>query len=139
MGKISSLDTVVLILFAIIGLIIPAAIIMRQFLGIDPIAVLNITWGRIVLGTIFTILSTITCLWNCYVSIYVPWSYERENGSMAGFAHTSGLPFIGGIYLFLAGLLMPPSILLGSYLLLLYAIDGNGMPRFFISIIRDGL
>ncbi len=139
MEKMSSINTVVLILFAAVGLIIPAAIILRHFFSIDPLALLHLTWGRTVLGTIFTLLSTVTCLWNCYVSLYVPWSYEKEHGSMAGFAHTSGLPFIGGIFLFLSGVLMPPSVSLASYLLFLYAIDGNGMPWFFISIIRNSV
>lgn len=139
MPKLSSVDTVVLILFAVIGLIIPAAIILRHFLEIDPLALLHINWGRTILGVIFSLLATITCLWNGYVSLYVPWNYEREHGSMAGFAHTSGLPFIGGGFLFLAGALMPSFAPLGVFLLFLYTIDGNGFPWFFISIIRNGV
>ena len=139
MGKMARVDIIVLILFAAIGLIIPAAIILRHFLEIDPLALLHIHWGRTVLGTLFTVLATIVCLLNCYLSIYIPWSYEREHGSMAGFAHTSGLPVIGGLFLFLAGTLMPPSVPLGIFLLFLYTIDGNGLPWFFISLIRNGV
>jgi hypothetical protein len=58
---------------------------------------------------------------------------------MEGFAHVSGLPLIGGFFIFCAGVLMPPSVPLGIYLLLLYAIDGNGIPWLFFSILQNGV
>jgi hypothetical protein len=58
---------------------------------------------------------------------------------MADFANVSGLPVVGGFFIFCAGALMPPSAPLGICLLLLYVIDGNGIPWFFISIIQNGV
>ena len=88
-------DIIVLILFAIVGLIVPTAIVGRHFLDLDPIAWLHINWGRTVLGYIFCILSTAVCPFNFYTTILVPWLYEREHGSMKDFAHMSGLPMLG--------------------------------------------
>jgi hypothetical protein len=139
MSKLSFEDVIVLIIFATIGLIIPAVVALRHFIGVDPLSVLNITWGRTVVGVVFTILATGVCLLNFYLSLLVPWLYKRRHGSMADFAHVSGLPMIGGFFVLLAGALMPPSVLLGIFLLLLYVVDGNGIPRFFILIIQNGV
>ena len=49
----------------------------------------------------------------------------------------SGIPVVGGIFVLCAGALMPSSVLFGIFLLLLYVIDGNGIPRFFVSIIQN--
>ena len=132
-------DIVVLVIFVIIGLIVPGVVVLRHFIGIDPLSLLNIKWGRTVLGIVFTLLATGVCLLNFYLSLLVPWLYERRHGSMADFAHMSGLPLIGGFLIFCAGALMPPSVMLGIYLLLLYVIDGNGIPCFFVSVIRNGV
>lgn len=132
-------DIVVLVIFVIIGLIVPGVVVLRHFIGIDPLSLLNIKWGRTVLGIVFTLLATGVCLLNFYLSLLVPWLYKRRHGSMADFAHMSGLPLIGGFFIFCAGALMPPSVLLGIYLLLLYVIDGNGIPCFFVSVIRNGV
>ena len=135
----SSEDIVVLVIFLIIGLIVPGVVLLRHFIGIDPISLLNIKWARAVLGIVFTLLATGICLLNFYLSPLVPWLYKRRHGSMADFAHMSGLPLIGGFPIFCAGALMPASVPLGIYLLLLYVIDGNGIPCFFVSIIRNGV
>ena len=132
-------DIVVLVIFVIIGLIVPGVVVLRHFIDIDPMSVLNIKWGRTVLGIVFTLLATGVCLLNFYLSLLVPWLYKRRHGSMADFAHMSGLPLIGGFFIFCAGALMPPSVLLGIYLLLLYVIDGNGIPCFFVAVIRNGV
>ena len=112
---------------------------MHHFMGIDPLAVLKIKWGRTFLGILFTVLASVVCLLNFYLSHLVPWLYMREHGSMTGFASMSGLPVIGGIFIFCAGALMPPSVTLGICLLLLYVIDGNGLPRVLISFIKYGV
>jgi hypothetical protein len=132
-------DIVVLVIFVIIGLIVPGVVVLRHFIGIDPLSLLNIKWGRTVLGIVFTLLATGVCLLNFYLSLLVPWLYKRRHGSMADFAHMSGLSLIGGFFIFCAGALMPPSVLLGIYLLLLYVIDGNGIPCFFVAVIRNGV
>jgi len=121
-------DIVVLVIFVIIGLIVPGVVVLRHLIGIDPLSLLNIKWGRTVLGIVFALLATGVCLLNFYLSLLVPWLYKRRHGSMADFAHMSGLPLIGGFFIFCAGALMPPSVPLGIYLLLLYVIDGNGIP-----------
>ena len=132
-------DIVVLVIFVIIGLIVPGVVVLRHFIGIDPLSLLNIKWGRTVLGIVFALLATGVCLLNFYLSLLVPWLYRRRHGSMADFAHMSGLPLIGGFFIFCAGALMPPSVPLGIYLLLLYVIDGNGIPCFFVAVIRNGV
>ena len=139
MSDLSREDVIVIIIFATIGLIIPAVVALRHFIGIDPLSMLHITWGRTVLGIVFTLLATGVCLLNFYLSLLVPWLYKRRHGSMADFAHMSGLPWLGGIFIFFAGALMPPSVLLGIFLLLLNVIDGNGIPWFFVSIIQNGV
>ena len=132
-------DIVVLVIFVIIGLIVPGVVVLRHFIGIDPLSLLNIKWGRTVLGIVFALLATGVCLLNFYLSLLVPWLYRRRHGSMADFAHMSGLPLIGGFFIFCAGALMPPSVLLGIFLLLLYVIDGNGIPWFFIALVQKGV
>ncbi|UCE51160.1 MAG: hypothetical protein JSV31_18070 [Desulfobacterales bacterium] len=138
MSKLSREDNIVLIIFAAVGVMIPAVIVSRHFIGIDSLSLLHIKWGRTFVGTVFTLLAAGVCLLNFYLSILVPWLYRRRHGSMANFAHVSGLPVIGGVFIFCAGALMPPSISLGIFLLLLYVIDGNGIPWFFVSIIQNG-
>ena len=132
-------DIVALVIFAVIGLIIPGVVVLRHFIGIDPLSILNIKWGRTVLGILFTLLATGVCLLNFYLSLLVPWLYKRRHGSMSDFAHMSGLPLVGGFSVLCAGALMPPSVAFGIYLLLLYVIDGNGIPCFFVALIRNGL
>lgn len=137
MANLSREDVMVLIIFATIGLIIPAVVALRHFVGIDPLSMLHIKWGRTVIGVVFTILATGVCLLNFYLTLFVRWLHKRRHGSMTAFAHVSGLPVVGGLFIFCAGVLMPPSIPLGIYLLLLYVIDGNGIPWFFISIVKN--
>jgi hypothetical protein len=132
-------DIVVLVIFAIIGLIVPGVVVLRHFIGLDPISLLNIKWGRMVLGMVFILLATGVCLLNFYLSLLVPWLYKRRHGSMADFASMSGLPLIGGFFILCAGALMPTSVPLGIYLLLLYVIDGNGIPCLFVAVIRNGM
>jgi hypothetical protein len=139
MTKISNGDLIVLIIFAICGLIPPIAIIARHLYEIDPLAWLNIHWGRTVLGYIFLTLATLICLFNFYVSIFVPWEYVRKHGSMKDFAHMSGLPMLGSIFVFCAGSLLPSSIYIGIFLLLIYVFDGNGIPHLFVCLIREGI
>lgn len=139
MANVSRVDVVVIIIFATIGFVIPAIVALRHFIGIDPLSLLHITWGRTVLGIIFTILAIVVCLWNFSLSIFDPWLYKRQHGSIEGFAGMSGLPLLGGFFILCAGALMSPSVLLGIFLLLLYVIDGNGFPVILFGMIRDGV
>jgi len=138
MANMSRVDVIVIIIFATIGLVIPAVVALRHFIGIDPLSLLHITWGRTVMGIIFTILAVVVCLWNFGLSILDPWLYKRKHGNTEGFAGMSGLPLLGGFFILCAGALMPSSVLLGVFLLLLYVIDGNGFPIILFAMIRDG-
>ena len=135
--KMHRVDIIVLLIFSVVGLFIPAVIVLQHFIGIDLLAALNTGWVRTVFGVIFTVLAAAVCTWNFYVSIFVPWSYERKHGSMKGFAHTSGLPFIGGIFILFAGALMPASLFVGIFLLVLYIFDGNGLMLFLIYYLKE--
>jgi hypothetical protein len=139
MAKFPKEDLIVLIIFATCSLFPPMAIIARHFFEIDPLAWLNLNWGRTVLGYISLLFATLICLFNFYVSIYVPWEYERKHGSMKDFAHMSGLPMLGSICVFCAGALLPSSVYMGTFLLLIYVFDGNGLPYFFFCVIRGDL
>ena len=57
---------------------------------------------------------------------------------MEDFAHMSGLPIIGSLLVLGAGALLPPVVWLGTSLLVLYVIDGNGFPRLLYSFVRHG-
>ena len=138
MANLSREDAIVFIIFATIGLIIPIVVALQHFIGIDPLSLLHIKWGRTVVGTVFTLLATGVCLLNFYLAVLVPWLYKRQHGSMADFRAISGLPWLGGIFILYAGALMPASVSLGIFLLLLYVIDGNGIPWLFVSIIHNG-
>ena len=50
----------------------------------------------------------------------------------------SGLPIIGSLLVLGAGALLPPVVWLGTSLLVLYVIDGNGFPRLLYSFVRHG-
>jgi hypothetical protein len=139
MANLSREDVIVFIIFATIGLFIPAVVVLRHFIGIDPLSVLDLKWGRTVLGIVFTLLAIGVCLLNFYLTLLAPWLYKRRHGSMADFRGVSGLPVIGGFFICFAGVLMPPSVPLGICLLLLYVIDGNGFPWIFISFIQNGV
>ena len=129
-------DIIVVVIFAIAGIIVPGVVVMHHFMGVDPLSPLHLSWGRTGLGIAFTVLATAVCLLNCYLSLIVPWLYERRHGSLADFAGMSGLPLIGSFFVLCSGALMPPSLSLGVYLLVIYVIDGNGLPLSFISIVR---
>ena len=139
MQHISKEDFIVLIIFAIFALLIPVVIIARHFFELDPLAWLHIDWGRVFVGYVFLGLATLTCLFNAYIALYIPWAYKREHGSMKDFASMSGLPLLGSIFVFCAAALLPVSVPMGIFLLLLYVLDGNGLPCFFLAVIRSGL
>lgn len=134
MRDLSRQDIIALVALAAVALLIPAVVVSRHFFGIDPVSMLKINWGRTVAGILFTVLATGVCLLNFYLATFVPWRYKQQHGSMEGYGHVSGLPVIGGFFILCAGALMPPSISLGVFLLLLYLIDSHGLPRIFLAI-----
>jgi hypothetical protein len=138
MANLSRENVIAFIIFSTIGLIIPVVVALQHFIGIDPLSLLHIKWARTVVGNVFTLLATGVCLLNFYLSILVPWLHKRRHGSMADFRGVSGLPVVGGLLILCAGALMPSSVLFGIFLLLLYVVDGNGIPRFFVLIIQNG-
>ena len=132
-------DIISLVIFGLIALVVPTLIICRHFYGMDPAGFIPLGRSRILLGWISTILAFMICLYNFYTTIYVPWSYHRKHGSMDGFAHTSGLPMLGVIFVIGSAVMMPVSINLGIALLVLYLIDGNGLPYLFLTFLREGV
>ena len=66
-------DIAVLVIFLLIGLIVPGVVVLQHFIGIDPASFLSIKWGRTVLGIVFTLLATGVCLLNFYLGLFVPW------------------------------------------------------------------
>ena len=137
MAKYRRTDVIVLILFLIIGLIIPGVIVLQHFVGVDTLSLLKIEWGRTVLGIGFTLLASVVCVWNFALNVVGPWLYRREHDGNEDIGHVSGLPVIGGFFIMFAAALMPSSIFLGVYLFLLYTIDANGLPWVVISLIRN--
>ena len=125
--------------FTTVALMVPAVVVMRHFLQIDPLALLHITWGRTVIGVIFTLLATAVTSLNFYLAIIAPWSHQRQHGSMKDYYNMSGLPLIAGFFILCAGALLPSSIVLGIYLLTLYAFDAGGLPWFFYAILTEKL
>ena len=130
-------DIIVMILFSIVALLVPAVTIMRHFLEIDPLALLHINWGRTVIGVMFTLMATAVASLNFYLTIIAPWSHQRRHGNMDDYHNMSGLPLIGGFCIFCAGALMPTSIATGVYLLALYALDAGGLPWFFYATLIE--
>lgn len=133
----SRIDSIVLILFTTAALLVPAAVVLRHFLEIDPLVWLHMHWGRTVIGVIFTLLATLVTALNFYLAVIAPWSYKRRHGSMDDYSFISGLPVIGGFFIFCAGALLPPSGAIGIYLLTLYGLDSGGLPWFFYAILTE--
>jgi membrane protease YdiL (CAAX protease family) len=132
------IDTIVMILFAVVALVVPAAVIMRHFFGIDPLALLHIGWGRTVIGVIFALLATAVTGLNVFLTIIAPWSHHRRHGSMDDYSNISGLPLIGGFFIFCAGALLPSSISVGIFLLVIYTLDTGGLPWFLYAVLIEG-
>jgi len=138
MVKLRRTDIIILALFLTISLIIPGVIVLQHFVGLDTLALLKIKWGRTVIGIVFTLLASATCLLNFYLNLLEPWLYRRKHDGVEAIGQMSGLPIIGGFFIMFAAALMPSSIILGVYLFLLYVIDANGLPWFLVSFIRNG-
>jgi hypothetical protein len=140
MTKLASEDIAVLIIFSAVALIVPTVLVSHHFYGVDPLAWLRIDWeaGRTFVGGILGVVALLVSAFNFHVSVVVPWLYQRRCGTMAGFAHMSGLPIMGSLFVVAAGALLPPVPWLGAFLLVLYVIDGNGLPRVLYSLVRHG-
>lgn len=132
----SRTDIAVMILFGSAALLVPTVIILQHFVGIDPLALLQINWGRTVAGVLFALLATLVSGLNFHLTFIAPWLHHRTHGNLDGFHSISGLPVIGGFFIACAGALLPPSIATGMYLLVLYGLDGCGLPWFFFATLR---
>lgn len=67
----------------------------------------------LLLFIVFILRATGVCLLSCYLPLLAPRLFKRRHGSMKGFAHISGPPMLGGIFVFDAEAFMPPSGSLG--------------------------
>ena len=130
MQEKSRTDAIVLILFISAALHVPTAVVLRHFFDIDPLALLHINWGRTVVGVTFSLLATAVTGLNFYLSIIAPWMHQRQHGNMQNYSNISGIPAIGGFFIFCAGALLPSSIAVGTFLLTLYTLDTGGLPWF---------
>ena len=131
-------DAYAIVIFAAIGLLIPAVVVLRHFLGIDIVAFIRPASVRTVLGVPLAIVAALVCGLNVYLSHISPWLYQRKHGSLEGYGSPSGLPGIGGLFTLGAGALLPESTVLGVFLVALYALDTGGVPWFFIPTLRHG-
>ena len=130
-------DIIVMILFGLVALLVPTAIVMRHFLEIDPLAWLHIKWGRTVVGVVFALLATAVAGLNFFLTFLAPWLHRRRHGNLDEYHNVSGLPVIGNFFIFCAGTLLPPSIATGVYMLALYGLDTGGLPWFFYAILSE--
>jgi hypothetical protein len=131
-------DVYAIVIFAAIGIAVPAVVVLRHFLGIDIVPFIKPSYVRTGVGVVLAIVATLVCALNFYLYFISPWLYRREHGSMDEYGPMSGIPIVGGLFIFGAGALMPESTITGAFLLLLYALDTNGVPWFFFQAIRSG-
>jgi hypothetical protein len=132
-------DVYAIVFFVLLGIAIPAVVVIRHFLGMDITAFITPVSVKTVLGFVFALLATLVCALNFYLSFISPWLYKREHGSMDDYGAMSGLPVVGGFFVLFAGALMPVSGATGVFLIALYALDTGGVPWFFIQMLRGGL
>jgi hypothetical protein len=57
---------------------------------------------------------------------------------MDDYSNISGLPLIGGFFIFCAGALLPSSISVGIFLLVIYTLDTGGLPWFLYAVLIEG-
>lgn len=131
-------DLYSIVFFVALGIAVPGVIVIRHFLGIDIASFITPISVRTVVGILLAIIATLVCVFNFYLFFISPWLYRRTHGSMEDYDAPSGMPIVGGFFILGAGALMPESTITGVYLLLLYALDTNGVPWFFFHTFRSG-
>ena len=99
-------DIVAGIVFTVTGLAIPSAVVAHHFFAIDVMAFANLGLSRHVFGWSFAVMAAAVAGLNIYLSLIAPWRYKRETGSMQGYRSMSGLPAIGGFFVWTV--LLPP-------------------------------
>lgn len=122
--------------------------IMRRSLGVlicsIPILLLlaSLVHGKVevkpsIMGVGFLVAALGIGLLNTHTSFIRPKLHYRRHGSMEGYRHVSGIPFVGTISTVIATIGnfgSVPAALLG---LLALALDTGGLPWFLISTWRD--
>ena len=129
-------DVYALVIFALIGIAVPAVVVLRHFLGIDIVPFIKPSYVKTGVGVLLAVVATLVSALNFYLYFISPWLYRREHGSMDEYDAMSGLPMVGGFFILGAGALMPESHITGAFLLTLYALDTNGVPWFFFHVLR---
>lgn len=127
------------LLLAAIGIAIPTVVISIHLAGVNLAADLTSQVWSTTIGALFLTLAAGTCYLNLYTSFIRPWLHLRKCGHMESYRHVSGAPFVGGIFVFVAALMLPPSWAIGAFLLLLYVFDTGGIHWLFYSLLRHGL
>ena len=133
----SRADTVALLLFIAVALVIPAAVIAQHFFGVDILSALRLGPVRLYVGIGFAALAILITLLNVYLSFVAPWLHYREHGDMQDYSHMSGFPVIAGLFVLFAGVLVPSSPPVGVVLLITYLADTGGLPWFLFSVWRQ--
>lgn len=131
-------NLIVLLLFLVIAAAIPALIVARHFLGMDPAAFLSIDSGQTIVGLVFLVLAVAVVGLNVALAWVFPWLHRREHGSMDDYHGSSGLPVISDLFVGLAAALLPSSTALGVLLMLLFVANPTGLAAFCLVLAREG-
>ncbi len=137
--RLSFKDRLFDLLLAAIGIAIPTVVISIHLAGVNLAAGLASQFWSTAIGALFLALAAGTCYLNLYTSFIRPWLHFRKLGHMESYRHVSGAPFVGGFFVFAAAVMLPPSWVIGTFLLLLYVFDTGGIHWLFYSLLRHGL
>lgn len=123
------------LLLAAIGIAIPIVVISIHFAGLKLAAGPASPFWSTPIGAVFLALAAGTCFLNLYTSFIRPWLHLRKFGHMQSYRHVSGAPFVGGFLVFAVAVMLPPSWIIGAFLLRLYLFDTGGIHWLFYSIL----
>ncbi len=116
--RLSFKDRLFDLLLAAIGIAIPIVVISIHLADVNQAARLASLFWSTAMGALFLALAAGTCSLNLYTSLIRPWLHFRKFGHMDSFRHVSGAPFVGGFFDFAAAVMLPPSWIIGTFLLL---------------------
>ena len=129
-------DVYAILAFSVVGVIILVVVVLRHFLGLDLVPFIRPLFARTLVGVLLAVAASLVCALNFFLHFVSPRLYKKEHGSMEGYDEMSGLPVVSGFFVLGAGALMPESTFTGGFLLALFALDPNGVPWFFLRLLR---
>jgi len=89
------------------------------------------------IGYTALILLALVVLTNLNLSIIRPWRHMRKHGSFDNYQNMSGIPGIGTIFVLVAALFLPPSLIFGVILIILFLADTGGLHFALYAIISE--